>query len=332
MKQEEFINELMGQLRELNEEDKEQLRDYYDELIMDGMEMGKSEEEIVAEFGPTDQVADRIRKEHAEYGEMLSSLPEAVRKKGGQDYNAEESEIHTIDIEAHDIPVEVYQTPSADSVRVIFLPKAGVDIVSCETIDGRLTFRHKTRILSFNFDILGWLQGQRKIRVEVPVGFKGDLFIRTTNASVSLRDVTNVAAAKLVTSNARISVENMKCKSTYIKSCNGALNLQNISGDELEAVTTNSRITAENCSMGFGMILTTKNAAIRIRDLVSDKIVLKSSNSSIIGSIRGDMRDYAIQSHTSNASCNLPNYSYPDQKKNLVVKTSNAKILIDFIH
>lgn len=331
MKQEEFIKELMGQLRELNDEDKEQLRDYYDELIMDGMEMGKSEEEIVAEFGPANQVADRIRREHDEYGQMLSSLPEAVQKKGGQDYNTEKSKIHTVDIDARNIPIEIYRVQSADSVRIIFLPKAGVDIVTCETIDGTLTFRHKTRILGFNFDILGWLQGQRKIRVEIPTDFTGNLYVKTTNASVSLRNVYSLTSAKLVASNARITVDDIKCKSTYIKSTNGSLNLQNISGDELEAVTTNGRITANNCAMAFGMILTTKNCTIRVCDLLSDKIVLKSSNASITGSIRGDMRDYAIQSRTCNASCNLPNASYPDQKKHLVIKTSNARILIDFI-
>ena len=109
------------------------------------------------------------------------------------------------------------------------------------------------------------------------------------------------------------------------------MNLQRLTGNELEAVTSNSRITAEECSMSFGMILTTSNGAIHINNLVSDKIVLKSSNAPITGTIRGDMRDYAVQSRTSNASCNLPNYSYPDQKKDLAVRTSNARIQIDFI-
>ena len=41
MKQAEFFKELMEQLSEIPDADKEQLKEYYQELICDGLELGR---------------------------------------------------------------------------------------------------------------------------------------------------------------------------------------------------------------------------------------------------------------------------------------------------
>lgn len=309
MKQEEFLQLLMSQLIELNEEDKNQLREYYNELIMDGMELGKTEEGIINEFGPADQVAARIRKEYAEYGEMLSALPSKSRFSGKKEYRSENTKIHTIIIEASNIPVDVVPAHEG-SVKVDFKPRDGVDTVSSNTIDGEFTFIHRMRSFSFNFFSL--FQGPRRIVVEVPEDFEGNLSVKTTNGSINVKGLKNLSNAKFLTSN-------------------GSLNLDNIHGDEMEAETSNAHIASDSCAMSNALMLTTKNGAIGVHNIECDKIVLKTSNAAITGTIHGDMRDYAIQSHTSNASCNLPNFSYPEQKKNLVARTSNGRIQVEFV-
>lgn len=328
MKQEEFIQLLMSQLIELNEEDKNQLREYYNELIMDGIELGKTEDEIISEFGPADQVAARIRKEYAEYGEMLSSLPSKSKYAGKEEYRSENTKIHTINIEARNIPVDVV-TVREGSVKVDFKPREGIDIVSSSTIDGEFSFNHRMR--SFAFNIFSWFQGSRRIVVEIPEDFEGNLYVRSTNGSINIKGLKALSNAKFQTSNAKITVLNFNCKSVYMKTSNGSLNLDNIHGDEMEAETSNAHIAADNCVMSNALMLTSRNGAIGLHNIECDKIVLKTSNASITGTIHGDMRDYAIQSHTSNASCNLPNYSYPEQKKNLVARTSNGRIQVDFV-
>lgn len=326
MKQEEFLQELMAQLRELNEDDKCQLREYYEELIMDGIELGRTEDEIIAEFGPASQVADRIRKEYAEYGELLSALPARGKNPEREEYHSDR-QIHTINVEAMNMPVEVVRVKEGN-VQVQFQPREGIDIVSSETIDGEFTFQHRMRIFSFN--LFAWLTGSKKIVVEIPESFDGNLYIKTSNASLNIKGLAGLKNAKLISSNGKITVSNVECKTTFIKTSNGSINLQDLKGDELEANTSNAHIAADDCIMDNALMLNTKNGAIGIHGLECSKIVLRTSNAAITGVIRGDMRDYAIQSHTSNASCNLPNYSYPDQKKNLVAKTSNARIQIEF--
>lgn len=328
MKQEEFLQLLMSQLIELNEEDKNQLREYYNELIMDGMELGKTEDEIINEFGPADQVAARIRKEYAEYGEMLSALPSKSRFSGKEEYRSENTKIHTIIIDASNIPVDVIPVREG-SVKVDFKPRDGVDTVSSNTIDGEFTFIHRMRSFSFNFFSL--FQGPRRIVVEVPEDFEGNLSVKTTNGSINVKGLKNLSNAKFLTSNAKITAINFVCKSVFMKTSNGSLNLDNIHGDEMEAETSNAHIAADSCAMSNALMLTTKNGAIGVHNIECDKIVLKTSNAAITGTIHGDMRDYAIQSHTSNASCNLPNYSYPEQKKNLVARTSNGRIQVEFV-
>lgn len=51
MNRETFLNELMAGLTQLGPVEQRQVADYYNELIFDGVENGKPEEEIIAGFG-----------------------------------------------------------------------------------------------------------------------------------------------------------------------------------------------------------------------------------------------------------------------------------------
>lgn len=76
----------------------------------------------------------------------------------------------------------------------------------------------------------------------------------------------------------------------------------------------------------------TSNAAVHAQNVISDNVEFATSNGLISAVIVGDMREYAIRSHTSNASSTLPpELVYPEQKKYLNVSTNNARIEVRFV-
>ena len=56
-----FLQEFLDALGPLSEEEKQQISDYYEELICDGLEQGLSEEEVLARFGSPQDEARRFR-------------------------------------------------------------------------------------------------------------------------------------------------------------------------------------------------------------------------------------------------------------------------------
>ena len=54
-----FLQEFLDALGPLSEEEKQQISDYYEELICDGLEQGLSEEEVLARFGSPQDEARR---------------------------------------------------------------------------------------------------------------------------------------------------------------------------------------------------------------------------------------------------------------------------------
>ena len=59
-----FLQEFLDALGPLSEEEKQQISDYYEELICDGLEQGLSEEEVLARFGSPQDEARRFREEN----------------------------------------------------------------------------------------------------------------------------------------------------------------------------------------------------------------------------------------------------------------------------
>lgn len=60
MNRETFLNELMAGLTQLGPVEQRQVADYYNELIFDGVENGKPEEEIIAGFGAPEEIDPHV--------------------------------------------------------------------------------------------------------------------------------------------------------------------------------------------------------------------------------------------------------------------------------
>lgn len=332
MKSIEFMTRLLAELDDLASADKEQLEQYYNEFVCDGIEQGLTEEEIVEGFGVPEDAARLIREEYAQYGKLESSLPVPIPSHSSKNYKAV-NPIRTIIVEAENLRINVCSVKSGP-IRVLFEPREGIDRVSFSEENGQFLFRHTTsHFLGLNW--MNWknlFRGAWMLTLEVPTDFVGDLTVRTSNAAINASGLTRLHHSEFITNNAKVTLGNIHCASMFVKTSNGRIDLTRLSGQSLNAETSNGRVTTFSCAFPEQLTLETRNGIIEARNLIGDNILMKSSNGAISGSIIGDMRDYAIDSHTSNGSNNLPNYSYPNQSKHLMAKTSNGLINVTFVH
>lgn len=330
MNQQEFLQRLSAALSPLSDAERGRILDYYREMICDGLENGRDEQALIDGFGTPGAIAAQILTENAaaEPEEALPTVP-AVASAGPEpdaaDYAAREP-VRTILIDARHVSVELRSVPRG-AVQVHFSPTES-DRVSVSEQNGVFSFRH-----SVEFPFFHWrsLFSIRRIVVDIPSDFHGDLQVSTCNARLTAADLPGLGAVQLSTSNGRLSVSNLRCASLGLTTSNGPVELQNITGNSCTARTSNGHITASFCAFPDGLYLHTSNAAIRGQSLSSDNLDLISSNGSISAVIQGDLREYAIYSHTSNASNTLPpELVFPGQTKRLNVQTNNASIDVRF--
>ena len=131
-----------------------------------------------------------------------------------------------------------------------------------------------------------------RVIVELPEEFHGDLTVEGQNAPVSAGSLSGLANVEFGTINAPIWLDGIEC-------------------DRLSAVT--------------------KYALVKVNGIVSRDITLETSNAQISGTIKGDPRDYFIESHTECAKNELPGNSYEGQPCRLSVLTGDAPISLRFV-
>lgn len=326
MTQQEFLKQLAAALAPLGDMERSRILDYYGEMICDGIESGKAEQELIDSFGAPEEIAAQILEESApsERGSSIPTVP-AVRSAVSDGYASKEP-VHTILVDARHISVEI--RPVQDGpVRVHFSPLESDRVIVSEQ-NGVFSFRHTMEFFFFHWRSLFF---SRRIVVDIPASFHGDLQVATCNARLCAENLSGLGFVQLSTSNGRLVVSNLTCASLDAATSNAALELRSVSGDRCTAKTNNGHITANFCSFPGGLSLHTSNAAVRAQSLTSDNLELVSSNGPISAVILGDLREYAVHSHTSNASSSLPpELNFPGQTKSLNVHTSNAVIDVRF--
>ena len=360
----EYLREFLAQIGPVSDEERQQISDYYQELICEGLERGMSEAEILAAFGSPAEAAARFREENgpgeAEKGGDAPDAAVAVPAEGG---------ITVLDLQAQAAPIEVLPAGEGE-LRVAFDARPDIDIVESEQQDGVWRFKHRlrkraSRLLAGLF----WPERPPTIQVLVPAGFAGRLILKTGDAKIRASGVLDLAELSLTTSNAVIELEDASASAIRLLTGNGGIRLLNLGANDLEAVTGNGRIEAEavrggrlhfktsngsiqlsglegdslsaessngriragQCSISQKTGITTSNGAIVIEQLVCPDIVLGTSNGPITGTVRGDMREYATDAGTSTAGCNVPNLQGPDRQKRFSAHTSNARIAVEFV-
>jgi len=321
MKQEEFLIKLKMELNDIDREDLKQIEEYYQELIYDGMEQGYTEEQILARFGSPEEVAKRVR---AEYG----TLAVYAEEQKGQTYQAE-SMVHTIHVEAENMRIQIRPVENGP-VRVLFQPRDGEDQVCFTETNGVFSFVHKMRGL-FHWNWLNLFVDFRFIVIEIPRNYAGTLRLKTSNASIKASGLKQLNKGEFFNSNGRISVNNIYADTLLLNTDNAKLDLSGLGGKRLEALTNNGVITARECNFMESISLQTKNGFVTGKNLISDQITLQTCNGAVTGSIIGNINDYNIDSCTVNGTNNLKNCSDPERTKQLVAKTANGRVHVEFV-
>lgn len=383
MRKEEYLQIFLNALEPLTDSEKEQLRDYYEEMICDGLEHGLTEEECVAQFGDPLEAAAQFREENGMDSSSVKPKADIVPTTppaGG---------FHTLNLTAEDTRVVIEPRQEPD-FRIEFTPNPERDIVESEEQDGVWYFRHKIKKRPFRNFFGFFRQSDAVITIQVPTSFMGTLLIQTSNAKINCASIQGLPQISLITTNGQIEAENSSMDQLFCKTTNSNITLRNlqpihtgtleavtsngqihasdlrfeeiqgktsnasvrltqITSKQLDIRTSNGRIDATNCFAQSQISLATSNSSVKVEDLTADtltitssngtlhvqnlsgnQITLSTTNSSIIGTVRGDMREYATESSTTNGSSNIPNLHYPDQTKHFTATTTNGKIQVEF--
>lgn len=224
--------------------------------------------------------------------------------------------------------IKVVPSPD-DKVRITYF-ESSVEHYTVTHADGQLTLdyqedRRLFPISLFNFDLR-----REPVMIEIPATYTGTLEVETSNATLTVSDLTALKSLEAVTSNATIKVRHLAVSdSMRIKSSNGSLTLDQLVSGMLEAETSNSRITATEVQSSQ-VDFKTSNSAIEFTGLKADRISLITSNSRISGTIAGQIDEYQIDSDTSNGDNSLTNLG-GSGPKTLIAKTSNSDIDVHFV-
>lgn len=327
MKKEEYLRKLKFQLMDLPGDDLEQIEDFYEELILDGMEQGYTEEEILAKLEPAEIVAAKIR---AEYGGLVVYTAKGGSRANDQNGYEASEQIHTIRVDTENLRIRL-RTVEEGPVRVFFKPKDGADSVIFEEKDGVFSFSHKMKVKNpLHLNWLNLFLDFNILVLEMPMDFAGNLYLKTTNGTIRAAGLGNLALGEISSSNGKIRIENSSMQDLKVQSNNAKIELSNVRGETLEAAAGNGLITARECRFDKKFSLQTQNGAVTGRNIIGDHIVLQTSNGFVTASIIGNQSDYNITSTTNNGFNNLENVYDPSRYKSLQAKTHNGRIQVEF--
>ena len=164
----------------------------------------------------------------------------------------------------------------------------------------------------------------------VPEAYAGAFRLNTSNASVNVSGLNAAGDVRIDTSNAPIDVKNVSAKQASAHTSNGPITLDNvIVSGTADMKSSNGTITARQVAAKDKLRLDTSNGRISVDNVTSADIELRSSNSSISGSVAGKRSDYTISSHTSNGDDSLGDGGRGQSR--LTVNTSNGNISIRFL-
>lgn len=360
MKYEEFIDQLLEELKDFDPEDREQIREYFEEMICDRMENGEAEEEILQSFGTPRMAAERLRNEYemkeeesfAEKKAAILTKEEYIGNENGiqpKEQLKEESRkapVTSIFIHTEEVRI-VLQKDKVERPVVEFEPREGRDFLTVTEENGCFKIVHQYRKILV-FRLFGF-EKTRDMIVRIPEDFQGELemesgnvsmevndfmnlkslVIRTSNAGISVTN-TDAVKMKLKTTNAKIVVTNAKAKEMNFKSSNASVRMENLQADNLEVHSSNGKLSLKNGAIEGKAELTTSNAQIEVENVSGTDITLHTSNGAVKGVLAGSIADYNVTSATSNGSSTLPTHMNTGKDKNLNVGTSNGKIAIAF--
>lgn len=335
MKREEYLSKLKLTLQGEEFAQVEEAIAYFDELLQDRMaDENLDEEAAVATMDPPEKAAAMLH-EYSPPQERSERAGEAGQAGGETPFAG----VKTIRVKAEGVrAIRVRDR----NMRIILTGGKGGDIVirhpESERVkydfaleDGRLALIRQPWDLSLGlFQSLGLDREMREVRLEVPEDLASELDLHTSNAGVDVRGVNLWGQALLATSNASVTLSQLTAKRLEATASNGSISLEGVrAAADVTAVTSNAKIRANGVVAPQALTLKTSNSSIHVEAVTSREITLTTSNGAVKGTLPGSIREYSVQSATSNGKNSLPARMGGGDKQ-LQVRTSNGTIDLRF--
>ncbi|HEX2985918.1 MAG TPA: DUF4097 family beta strand repeat-containing protein [Caproiciproducens sp.] len=342
MSKEQYLRKLRSLIRELPADERKTILDFYREILEDKMENGQPESEAVAELGDVYALARKILAENPNrrrYGanriagfvvasvfavlivaglvanalnlvNLRNNTNITVNAKGESDRvedkaaSAPASQIKEIMVDARNREVQVVRGTD-DDIRMEYRTDES-QTVTVTTDNGVMKLVQRDRDFHI-FDFFSW-RSFGPITVNVPEQYAGEVYLKTSNATISADDMQNITRLTCDTTNGKVGLSNIQAEAVNVDTSNAHIELNQVKTSDLRAKSS--------------------NGSIQLTELTSPKIDLHTSNASIRGNICGREEDYSIHTDTSNSSCSPSDRS--GGSKSLTADTSNADIHIEF--
>lgn len=306
MTRQEYFEQLLDCLPAIAPEDQQQIYEYYNELICDGIEEGKTEEEMLLQFGVPDALAARMLEEWE-----LSALPsptegiipanEFPTDSSRLSYNGTDccytSENHLDILEFFIQECNFSVIPSLDEMLHIHFSRELQNVIQISENNRKMRFNCKAKKQNpFSFFFVPFKT--ETIQLEIPVKKVRILHTSMRNGSISIENLalnetvlktTNASIEgtslvtghlELITKNAAIRLEDIIYADALLKTSNAPINLSATNGGALQGETSNSRIHAAKVTAS-SLELTTSNGGISVEDCVAASTSLHTSNARI---------------------------------------------------
>lgn len=329
MNKNEFLDQLFAHLTEVSDIEKEQINEYYTELLLDKMEEGCSEEEAVQSFGTPEEAAEMILEDLKESRmEVAAVTREVVRTQPKNDVLIDEPGITSFDIDVENASIKVY--PSSNlSFRVKYIRDENVEVEYSRQGDRFvLRAREKAQRMSWRRFVCG-PNSESKLVVEIPEGTIQQFRLKSSNAAVKINDIVIRKVGDVETSNGKIVLIGCSGGEFVGQSNNAKIHVENCDMKKIDVRTTNGTVSVEN-SKQEQLICKTTNGRVCVENIVADDITLRSTNGSIAGEIVGAQNDYNIDAHTINGSCRPSKQININSTKKLSARTTNGSVNISF--
>lgn len=322
MKREEFLNTLFENIPNYTKEEQEEIRQYYEELICDGVEAGLDEEEVISRLESPENIAFSLKKEYKEERKAEVS----VVCDSSDDYTSSQPVAHAV-ISARDRGIAL--EPSEDGRVHVHCEKDEIDEIVCYEKEGMFFFSHRSKRRMHFFG--GFSRVDSTIKVQIPESVM-QAELSTTNGGIRISEISKPEMVKVHTTNGGITCNDVRASHVELISSNASVKCEDTKVQTICMESTNGALRLKDVQADEKLVAHTTNGSIHFEEIDAKDIQLKTSNASIKGTLRGKGTEYAIESGTSNGKNSLPSkWNQSDSAaKRLSVHTSNANIKVAF--
>lgn len=338
MNKTDFLEKLKKGLAPISGNERQSVLDYYDEMISDRIENGKTEEEAVAELGSPESVVENILAEFAVSGEKNMKKYEKTERKVGIDGKSKlkvKCEIEKINVTATDGNEIAFTYYEGEKLQHDLTDKDGEVVL-------------ETRNKTWFFRRFGLDKDMFMIDVAVPRAFSGDLILEAATGAINVRDLLKVKELRAKVSTGSIRAENLKAEKAVFETSTGSITVNGaeILGDAEIKATTGS-VKAENIKAGGRLEMTVTTGSLKcdaeagklalkattgdVKFSVknADEIYVKCTMGSVKGTVSGAESEYDIHSSATTGKSNLAERTGTAGKK-LTVITTTGSINVNF--